>query len=116
GADDNCDSGGQHRTSMCGSPVDCPMRGPRARSCPPIQSSPRGHRPPVRSIRSPQTTGQHQLDPQSLGNHIDRMSRAAWALCGSCEDAEDLVQEAYALVLRKPRILNTDNDLSYLLR
>jgi RNA polymerase sigma-70 factor, ECF subfamily len=44
------------------------------------------------------------------------MSRAAWALCGSREDAEDLVQEAYALVLRKPRILNTDNDLSYLLR
>jgi hypothetical protein len=33
------------------------------------------------------------LDPQALSQHVDRLYRAAWALCGSREDAEDLVQE-----------------------
>ena len=37
-------------------------------------------------------------------------------MCGSLEEAEDLVQETFARVLRKPRILRTDNDLGYLLR
>ena len=37
-------------------------------------------------------------------------------MCGSREDAEDLVQETLARVLRKPRILRTHNDLGYLLR
>jgi RNA polymerase sigma-70 factor (ECF subfamily) len=37
-------------------------------------------------------------------------------MCGSREEAEDLVQEAFAQVLCKPRILGTDNDLGYLLR
>jgi RNA polymerase sigma-70 factor (ECF subfamily) len=31
------------------------------------------------------------LDPESLGDHIDRLFRAAWALSGSRVDAEDLV-------------------------
>ena len=43
----------------------------------------------------------HQLDPSRLGDHVDRLFRAAWALCGRREDAEDLVQETYALVLAK---------------
>jgi DNA-directed RNA polymerase specialized sigma24 family protein len=43
------------------------------------------------------------LDPARLGDHIDRLYRAAWALCGSREDAEDLVQETYARVLARPR-------------
>jgi RNA polymerase sigma-70 factor (ECF subfamily) len=51
-----------------------------------------------------------------LGDHFDRLYRAAWALCGSREDAEDLVQETYARVLRKPRLLRSDDDLGYLLR
>jgi hypothetical protein len=38
------------------------------------------------------------LDPAQLGDHLDRLYRAAWALCGSREDAEDLVQETYARV------------------
>jgi RNA polymerase sigma-70 factor, ECF subfamily len=60
--------------------------------------------------------GERHLDPERLGDHLDRLYRAAWALCGSREDAEDLVQETYAAVLRKPRRLHSDDDLGYLLR
>jgi RNA polymerase sigma-70 factor, ECF subfamily len=61
-------------------------------------------------------SGERQLDPADLGDHIDRLYRAAWGLCGSREDAEDLVQETFANVLRKPRFLRSDDDLGYLLR
>ncbi len=56
------------------------------------------------------------LDPQSLTQHIDRLYRAAWALCGSKEDAEDLVQDTFARVLCKPRLLRGDDDLAYLMK
>jgi RNA polymerase sigma-70 factor, ECF subfamily len=56
------------------------------------------------------------LDPESLGDHIDRLFRAAWSLSGSREEAEDLVQETFARVLRKPRLLRSEDDLGYLLR
>jgi RNA polymerase sigma-70 factor (ECF subfamily) len=56
------------------------------------------------------------LDPDRLGDHIDRLYRAAWGLCGSREEAEDLVQETYAKVLKRPRLLHSDDDLGYLLR
>jgi RNA polymerase sigma-70 factor, ECF subfamily len=56
------------------------------------------------------------LDPQSLTRHVDRLYRAAWALCGSREDAEDLVQETFARVLSRPRVLQGDDELYYLLR
>jgi RNA polymerase sigma-70 factor, ECF subfamily len=56
------------------------------------------------------------LDPARLGDHLDRLYRAAWALCGSREEAEDLVQETYARVLSRPRILRHEDDLGYLLR
>src|SRR3954447_15512681 len=56
------------------------------------------------------------LDPEQLGDHIDRLYRAAWALCGTREDAEDLVQDTYTRVLSKPRLLRSDDDLAYLLR
>ena len=59
---------------------------------------------------------EHTLDPARLGDHLDRLFRAAWALCGSREDAEDLVQETYARVLARPRLLRNDDDLGYLLR
>ncbi|HWX75295.1 MAG TPA: RNA polymerase sigma factor [Solirubrobacteraceae bacterium] len=56
------------------------------------------------------------LDPNSLSQHIDRLYRAAWGLCGSREDAEDLVQETFARVLSRPRVLHGDDELYYLLR
>lgn len=56
-----------------------------------------------------------QLDPQRLGDHVDRLFRAAWALCGRREDAEDLVQETFARVLARPRWIRHDDDLGYLL-
>ena len=56
------------------------------------------------------------LDPAALGDHVDRLYRAAWGLCGSREDAEDLVQETFARVLARPRLLRSDDDLGYLLR
>jgi RNA polymerase sigma-70 factor (ECF subfamily) len=62
------------------------------------------------------TTAARQLDPQSLGDHLDRLYRAAWALTGSRADAEDLVQDTYARVLAKPRFLRNDDDVGYLLR
>jgi RNA polymerase sigma-70 factor, ECF subfamily len=56
------------------------------------------------------------LDPDALGDHVDRLYRAAWALSGHRQDAEDLVQETYARVLARPRLLRHDDDLGYLLR
>jgi RNA polymerase sigma-70 factor (ECF subfamily) len=56
------------------------------------------------------------LDPARLGDHLDRLYRAAWALCGSREDAEDLVQETFARLLARPRLLRREDDLGYLLR
>src|SRR5689334_23476869 len=59
---------------------------------------------------------ERRLDPARLGDHLDRLYRAAWALCGSREEAEDLVQETYARLLQRPRLLRNEDDLGYLLR
>jgi RNA polymerase sigma-70 factor (ECF subfamily) len=56
------------------------------------------------------------LNPQSMSQHVDRLYRASWALCGSREDAEDLVQETFARVLARPRVLRGDDELYYLMR
>jgi len=69
-----------------------------------------------RSDRKSAKTPARPLDPARLGDHIDRLYRAAWALCGSREDAEDLVQETYARLLARPRLLRNEDDLGYLLR
>ena len=49
-----------------------------------------------------------RLDPGTLQQHIDPMYRAAWALTGSREDAEDLVQDTFAKVLSRPRLIRGD--------
>jgi RNA polymerase sigma-70 factor (ECF subfamily) len=56
------------------------------------------------------------LEAERLPDHADRLFRAAYALCDTTHDAEDLVQETYARVLRRPRFIRRDGDLAYLLR
>lgn len=60
--------------------------------------------------------GTSVLDPARLGDHLDRLYRTAWALCGSRERAEDLVQDTFERVLSRPRFLRNDDELGYLLR
>ena len=64
---------------------------------------------------SPRDAGR-QLDPESLGSHVARLYRAAYGLCGSRQDAEDLVQDTFEKVLRRPRFLRREEDLAYLLK
>ena len=56
------------------------------------------------------------LDPSTLGDHLDRLYRAACALTGSRVVADDLVQETYARVLAKPRKITAGDDVGYLVR
>ena len=57
-----------------------------------------------------------ELQAAALGDHLDRLYRAAWAITGAREDAEDLVQETYERVLRRPRqIARAEDALPYLL-
>src|SRR5215218_10924106 len=78
------------------------------------QNFPGGHS--VGHMLSNTVTGDARLlDPSALGDHVDRLFRAAWALCGKREDAEDLVQETFARVLAKPRFIRNDDDIGYLL-
>lgn len=60
--------------------------------------------------------GARVLEPAALPAHFERLYRAAYGLCGCREDAEDLVQETYARVLRRPRLLRRQDDIVYLLR
>jgi RNA polymerase sigma-70 factor, ECF subfamily len=72
--------------------------------------------------RSPRSSAPHPdvtprvLDPERLVDHIDRLYSAAWALCGSRHDAEDLVQETFVNVLKRPRLLRDNNEIGYLMR
>jgi RNA polymerase sigma-70 factor (ECF subfamily) len=60
--------------------------------------------------------GRKRLEPARLQEHRPRLLRAAYAMCGSREDAEDLVQETFERVLRRPRFVQHDHDVAYLLR
>jgi RNA polymerase sigma-70 factor (ECF subfamily) len=53
--------------------------------------------------------------PVDVEAHLDRLFRAALALCGDRDDAEDLVQETCARVLARPRQVRRGGDLGYLL-
>jgi RNA polymerase sigma-70 factor (ECF subfamily) len=53
------------------------------------------------------------LDPQCLGQHIERLQATALSMCGSRHEAEDLVQDTLLKVLRRPREVRGD-DFVYL--
>jgi RNA polymerase sigma-70 factor (ECF subfamily) len=57
-----------------------------------------------------------RLDPSSLAQHLDALYRAGWALCGSREDAEDLVQDTFARVLARPRTVQAGGERAYLMQ
>jgi RNA polymerase sigma-70 factor (ECF subfamily) len=50
-----------------------------------------------------------------LGDHLDRLYRAAYSYVGTKHEAEDLVQETYARVLSRPRRMTPGRELGYLL-
>jgi RNA polymerase sigma-70 factor, ECF subfamily len=56
------------------------------------------------------------LDPGALPDHMPRLHRAARSLCGSPDDAEDLVQDTFVRVLARPRTLRDGDALPYLMR
>jgi RNA polymerase sigma-70 factor (ECF subfamily) len=55
------------------------------------------------------------LDTARLGDHLDRLYRAAFAYVGTPHEAEDLVQETYARVLSRPRKMTPGRELGYML-
>jgi RNA polymerase sigma-70 factor (ECF subfamily) len=57
-----------------------------------------------------------RLDPDRVAEHLPRLYRAARAWTRSREEAEDLVQETYARVLARPRLLRNEDEVGYLLR
>jgi RNA polymerase sigma-70 factor (ECF subfamily) len=57
-----------------------------------------------------------RLDPDRIAEHLPRLYRAARAWTRSREEAEDLVQETYARVLARPRLLRNEDELGYLVR
>ena len=55
------------------------------------------------------------LNADSALRHLDRLHAAALALCGNRADAEDLVQETFMTLLRRPRRLTGNSELAYLM-
>jgi RNA polymerase sigma-70 factor, ECF subfamily len=90
-------------------------RHPRLRPAPRVR---RGSTAPGAAVRlgAAAPAAPRVLDAARLGDHLDRLYRAALGLTGSPADAEDLVQDVYVRVLAKPRTVNAGDDLGYLLR
>ena len=68
------------------------------------------------STGSGENSAPRLLEPARLPDHIDALYRAAYALSGSRHDAEDLVQETFAQVLKRRRFVARNHELGYLLR
>ena len=73
---------------------------------------------PANAADSPQpdAPAPRLLDTAALPRHVDRLYRAALALCGDRVDAEDLVQEVCLRALAKPRLIRGADDLPYLMQ
>ncbi len=56
------------------------------------------------------------LDPQCLPDHLDRLYRVARAVTGSVHEAEDLVSDTLVRVLARPRRIQREDELGYLIR
>ena len=57
-----------------------------------------------------------RLDPARAAEQMPRLYRAARAWTRSREEAEDLVQETYARVFARTRLLRNEDEIGYLLR
>jgi RNA polymerase sigma-70 factor, ECF subfamily len=57
-----------------------------------------------------------RLDAERLPQHRERLFRAAVMMTGSRDEADDLVQETYVRVMRRPRLMRRDEDVPYLMR
>jgi RNA polymerase sigma-70 factor, ECF subfamily len=57
-----------------------------------------------------------RLDPDRAAEHLPRLYRAARAWTRSREEAEDLVQDTYARVFARPRLIRGEDEVGYLLR
>ncbi len=75
---------------------------------------------PTESLPTPRfvrnATPHRTLCTERLCHHLDRLLRAARALTGSAQEAEDLVSETMVRVLARPRRIEGVDELGYLLR
>jgi RNA polymerase sigma-70 factor, ECF subfamily len=77
--------------------------------------------PQLPIVSSPQASSRDgatfpEMPAERVAEHVDRLFRAAYALTGSRHDAEDLVQETFARVLARPRLVRRQDDPRYLMR
>jgi RNA polymerase sigma-70 factor, ECF subfamily len=63
---------------------------------------------------APRQAGKTRLDSATLVEHLDVMYRAALAMSGSSQDAQDIVQDACVRLLSRPRHLEPGRERAYL--
>jgi RNA polymerase sigma-70 factor, ECF subfamily len=56
------------------------------------------------------------MSPARSPNYTDRLFRAAYALCGSRADAEELVRETFATPIKRRRFVHRGGDAVHLMR
>jgi RNA polymerase sigma-70 factor, ECF subfamily len=82
----------------------------------PPRGSDRDAMPQVEPPQTSEDPAVRLLDTERLPQHRERLFRAAVAMTGSRDEADDLVQETYARVMRRPRFVRRDEDVPYLMR
>ena len=68
----------------------------------------------LKRLRDSRRAMNSTLDPERAAEHLPRLFRLAWSLCGSRHLAEELTQETYVRVLARPRQLRGVSDYAYL--